>query len=252
MSKNIPNKKIYAVVISYKSSPVLEELYNRIDKDNFDKIYFFDDNSPDKSAEKAKQYDWIVIKNEKNLGHGGNLKKGLKTVFEDGADYAVEIHADNQYSPNEVLKAKDMINNNYDFIIGSRFKNKNPYLKDGMPFLRYLTNKMMSLFTSILFSIKLTEFHTGCKIFRKEFFYSIPIEHTSNDYLFSFEIILQASYFKKKYGEISISSSYEGYKTSCNYLNGFIYLLGNFKLMLIYFLSKINLLKSKTFEKIND
>jgi len=252
MSKNIPSKKIYGVVISYKSSPVLEELYNRIDKDNFDKIYFFDDNSPDDSAEKAKKFDWIVIKNEKNLGHGGNLKKGLKTVFDEGADYGVEIHADNQYSPNEVFKAKEMIEDNYDFIVGSRFKNKNPYLKDGMPFLRYFTNKMMSLFTSILFGIKLTEFHTGCKIFRKEFFNSVPIKHTSDNYLFSFEIILQASYFKKKYGEISISSSYEGYKTSCNYLNGFIYLLGNFKLMLIYFLSKINLLKSKTFIKIND
>ena len=145
-----------------------------------------------------------------------------------------------------------MIEDNYDFIVGSRFKNKNPYLKDGMPFLRYFTNKMMSLFTSVLFGIKLTEFHTGCKIFRKEFFNSVPIKYTSDNYLFSFEIILQAAYFKKKYGEISISSSYEGYKTSCNYLNGFIYLLGNFKLMFIYFLSKINLLKSKTFIKIND
>ena len=252
MSKNIPGKKIYAVIISYKSAPVLEELYKRIDKNNFDKIYFFDDNSPDDSVEKAKKFDWIVIKNEKNLGHGGNLKKGLKTVFDDGADYGVEIHADNQYSPNEVLKAKDMINQDYDFIIGSRFKNKNPFLKDGMPFMRYLTNTMMSLLTSTLFNIKLTEFHTGCKIFRKEFFNSIPIENTSDDYLFSFEIILQASYFKKKYGEISISSSYEGYKTSCNYLNGFFYLLGNFKLMFVYFLSKINLLKSKTFVKKND
>ena len=118
--------------------------------------------------------------------------------------------------------------------------------------MRYLTNKMMSLLTSILFNIKLTEFHTGCKIFRKKFFNSIPIEHTSDDYLFSFEIILQASYLKKKYGEISISSSYEGYKTSCNYLDGFFYLLGNFKLMFVYFLSKINLLKSKTFVKKND
>ena len=252
MSKNIPGKKIYAVVISYKSAPVLEELYKRIDKNNFDKIYFFDDNSPDNSVEIAKKFDWIVIKNERNLGHGGNLKKGLKTVFDDGADYGVEIHADNQYSPNEVLKAKDMINQDYDFIIGSRFKDKNPFLKDGMPFMRYLTNKMMSLLTSILFNIKLTEFHTGCKIFRKEFFNSIPIEYTSDDYLFSFEIILQASFFKKKYGEISISSSYEGYKTSCNYLDGFFYLLGNFKLMFIYFLSKMNLLNSKTFVKKND
>ena len=87
--------------------------------------------------------------------------------------------------------------------------------------------------------------------FRKEFFNSIPINYTSNNYLFSFEIILQASFFKK-YGEISISSSYEGYKTSCGYFNGLIYLIGNFKLMLIYFLSKINLLKSKTFIEKDD
>ena len=249
MSKNIPNKRIYAVVISYKSSPILDELYNRIDKENFDKIYFFDDNSPDDSAEKAKKYDWTVVKNDKNLGHGGNLKKALTTVFNDGADYGVEIHADNQYSPNEVIKAKEMIDNNFDLIIGSRFKNKNPYKEDGMPFMRYFTNKTMSLITSKTFGINLTEFHTGCKIFSKNFFNSVPIENTSDNYLFSFEIILQAVYFKKKYGEISISSSYEGYHTSCNYLNGFIYLLGNFKLMFLYFLSKVKLFKSKTFNQ---
>ena len=247
MSKNIPSKKIYAMVISYKSSPVLGDLYNRINKENFDKIYFFDDNSPDDSAEKAKQYDWIVIENKKNLGHGGNLKKALKTVFDDGADYGVEIHADNQYSPNEVEKARDLIEDNYDLIIGSRFKDKNPYLKDGMPFLRYLTNKLMSSLTSFLFNINLTEFHTGCKIFSRKFHETIYTKKTSDGYLFSFEVILIASFLKKKYGEISISSSYEGYKTSCNYINGFFYLIGNFSLMTKYFFSKLGLIKSKIF-----
>ena len=247
MSKNIPSKKIYAMVISYKSSPVLGDLYNRINKENFDKIYFFDDNSPDDSAEKAKQYDWIVIENKKNLGHGGNLKKALKTVFDDGADYGVEIHADNQYSPNEVEKARGLIEDNYDLIIGSRFKDKNPYLKDGMPFLRYLTNKLMSSLTSFLFKINLTEFHTGCKIFSRKFHETIYTKKTSDSYLFSFEVILIASFLKKKYGEISISSSYEGYKTSCNYINGFFYLIGNFSLMTKYFFSKLGLIKSKIF-----
>jgi GT2 family glycosyltransferase len=247
MSKNIPSKKIYAMVISYKSSPVVGDLYNRINKENFDKIYFFDDNSPDNSAEKAKQYDWIVIENKKNLGHGGNLKKALKTVFDDGADYGVEIHADNQYSPNEVEKAHSLIEENYDLIIGSRFKDKNPYLKDGMPFLRYLTNKLMSSLTSFLFNINLTEFHTGCKIFSRKFHETIYTKKTSDGYLFSFEVILIASFLKKKYGEISISSSYEGYKTSCNYINGFFYLIGNFSLMIKYFFSKIGLIKSKIF-----
>jgi hypothetical protein len=247
MSKYIPSKKIYAMVISYNSAPVLGKLYRRIDKNNFDKIYFFDDNSKDNSAKIAEKYNWIIIKNKRNLGHGGNLKKALKTVFRAGADYGVEIHADNQYSPNEVFKAKKMIEANYDLITGSRFKKKNPFLADGMPFLRFLTNKILSLVTSKLLRIKLTEFHTGCKIFSKNFCQTTPVYKNSNSYLFSFQVILQAVFYKKKYEEISISSSYEGYKTSCNYLNGFIYILGNFATILIYFMCKFKLIKSKLF-----
>jgi len=247
MSKNIPRKKIYAMVISYKSSPVLEDLFKRIDKDNFDKIYFFDDASPDDSIDKAKKLDWIVIRNDKNLGHGGNLKKALQIIFEDGADYGVEIHADNQYSPNDVLKAKEMIEQSYDLIIGSRFKNKNPYVKDGMPFVRYLTNKITSFVTSKLLNIKFTEFHTGCKIYSKHLYQTLPIKYNSDNYLFSFEILLQAAFFKKKYGEISISSSYEGYKTSCNYFDGLIYLIGNLKVIIFYIISKTKIIKTKMF-----
>ena len=161
MNSLIDNKKIYAVVICWNAAPVLAETYKRIDKKLFDKIYFLDDNSPDGSAEIAKQFDWIVIKNEKNLGHGGNLKKALQLAFNDGADYAVEIHADGQYPPNEIVKAKQQLLDNYDLIIGSRFQNKNPFFKDGMPFDRYFTNKIMSLVTSFFCGIKLSEFHTG-------------------------------------------------------------------------------------------
>ena len=67
MNKLINNKKIYAVIICYNAAPVLAETYKKIDKELFDKIYFFDDNSPDGSAEIAKQFDWIVVKSEKNF-----------------------------------------------------------------------------------------------------------------------------------------------------------------------------------------
>ena len=249
MNSLVDDKKIYAIIICYNAAPGIEDLYKSIDKKLFDKIYFFDDNSPDGSAEIAKQFDWIVVKNEKNLGHGGNLKKALQIAFENGADYAVEIHADNQYSPNEVIKAKQRLLDSYDLIIGSRFKNKNPFLKDGMPFLRYITNKLMSSMTSFICGIKLTEFHTGCKIFGKKLHEKVPYQKNSNNYLFSFEIILQAAFFNLKYSEISISSSYKGYRQrgGCNYSNGFIYLLGNIKTIIYFFLSKFNLYKSKIF-----
>ena len=154
MSK-ISNKKIYGVVICYNSEQAIKDLYERIDKELFDKIYFFDDNSTDNSYEIAKTFDWKVIKNQTNLGHGGNLKKAIKTAFIDGADYVLEIHADNQYNPNSISKAKNFIEQDYALITGSRFVNKNPYKEEGMPFLRYFSNKVMSSFTSKLLSIKL-------------------------------------------------------------------------------------------------
>ena len=47
------SKKIYGVVI-YNSELVIKDLYQRIDKENFDKIYF-DDNSTNNSYEIAKR-----------------------------------------------------------------------------------------------------------------------------------------------------------------------------------------------------
>ena len=51
----ISEKKIYGVVICYNSEPVIKDLYERIDKELFDKIYFFDDNSTDNSLEIIKK-----------------------------------------------------------------------------------------------------------------------------------------------------------------------------------------------------
>ncbi len=251
MNKFCEDKKIFGIVVCYNSEPAIEELYNRIDKSLFDKIFFFDDHSSDSSYEIAKKFDWEVIRNDKNLGHGGNLKKAIKVAFDNGADYAVEIHADNQYDPNSVILAKDFFEKDFALIIGSRFKNKNPFLKDGMPFLRYLTNKLMSTLTSKLLNINLTEFHTGYKIFGREFFNKVPFNNCSDNYLFSFQVLLQAKHFDLKYGEISISSSYEGFKTSCNYTNGFIYLIQNFREIFNFILANKNISNNSIFPKKN-
>ncbi len=244
----ISNKKIYGVVICYNSESAIEDLYKRIDKEIFDKIYFFDDNSTDSSYEVAKKFDWHIVKNQTNLGHGGNLKKAIKTAFVDGADYVLEIHADNQYDPNLILKAKDFIDQDYALITGSRFVKKNPYKEEGMPFLRYFSNKVMSSFTGKLLSIELTEFHTGFKIFGKSFYDKIQFEECSDNYLFSFQIILITKFFNLKYGEISISADYGEKVNSCNYYNGFIYLISNFSEIFYYLMAKSKIFKKSIYK----
>ena len=160
----------------------------------------------------------------------------------------LEIHADNQYNPNLITKAKDLIEKDYALITGSRFVNKNPYREEGMPFLRYFSNLIMSNFTRKILSIELTEFHTGFKIFGKNFYNKVPFEHCSNNYLFSFQIILMTKFFNLKYGEISISADYGKNVNSCNYYNGFIYLMSNFSEIIFYFSAKLNFFKKKIYE----
>ena len=106
----------------------------------------------------------------------------------------------------------------------------------------------MSLMTSLICGIKLTEFHTGYKIYGKNLCQKVPYQKNSNNYLFCFQIIMQAAFFNLKYGEISIANSYEGYRRSCSYFNGFFYILGNFKIIMLFFLAKLNFYKHKLFK----
>ncbi len=230
--------KIFAAIICYNHSKTIKELYSSIDKTIFDKILIFDDCSTDNSAEIIKNFNCELIQNLKNLGHGGNLKKALNYCFNKGADYVVEIHGDNQYDPNMVKNYLTNLEKEYDLIIGSRFVNKNPYKSDGMPFMRYLTNLIFSKITSKILNINFTEFHTGYKIFSKKFHKIIPYEKCSNGYLFSFQVILQAKYFNLSLNEISITSKYDANSTSCDYFSGLIYLIGNIKFIILFFLAK--------------
>ena len=90
--------------------------------------------------------------------------------------------------------------------------------------------------------------HLQAEISVKNFCEKVPYKQNSNGYLFPFETILQAGFFNLKYGEISISSSYKGYIQSCGYFDGFIYLLGNFKVIMLFFLAKLNIYKHKLFK----
>tara|TARA_B100000787_G_C16197051_1_gene301693 strand:- start:765 stop:1502 length:738 start_codon:yes stop_codon:yes gene_type:complete len=239
--------KLFAVIISYNNEKTIKELYDSIDKNLFYKIILIDDHSTDNTYKIAQTLGCECFLNEKNLGMGGNLKKSMQLAFKMGADYVLEVHGDNQYNPNEIIKAKAYIDNKYDLIIGSRFINKNPYKVDGMPLIRYLANKIFSYFTSIFLNINLSEFHTGFKLFSKNFHDTVPYELNSSSYLFSFQIILQSKLFKLKYGEISISSVYNEKVTSCGYIEGLFYLIRNFEIICFFYLAKLKLYKHPIF-----
>lgn len=90
-------------------------------------VLYVDDTSPDKTYElvrtKAKEYPWLhLLLNKEKKGLGVAYAKGFKYAMEElGADYIMEFDGDFQHRPDEIKKLVDKIDEDYEYIIGSRY-----------------------------------------------------------------------------------------------------------------------------------
>ena len=177
-----------------------------------------------------------------HAGYGGNIKYGLKKARESGAEYMVEIHGDGQYDPLFIPAAIQKMKEGYDFILGSRFTDFRQALADGMPWSRYLANIGLSFFDRLVLRVPLTEFHTGFRVYGRRLVESVNLEDTSDDYLFSFEIIVQARFCGLSIGEIPIRCNYKEEHTSISIKKAAIYSLQTFRILFLYLMARAGFL----------
>jgi glycosyltransferase involved in cell wall biosynthesis len=247
-SNVVPGKKIIAFILTYNCAQMLEKAWRKIPKDYVDEIVVSDDMSKDNTIEVAKSLGLKIIQNRDKKGYGGNLKNALAYCFSHGASHAVEIHGDGaQFNPIAIKDAIPLIKKDYDLILGSRFQVPGQALRNGMPLIRFLANRGLSFFDRIILKLPLTEFHTGFRIYSKKLFETLPLQHDANNYLFSFEVIVQAAYFKLKIDEVPVEADYKSEHTSHNLIGASIYAINTFYILLKFLLSKHKIAFSKQF-----
>lgn len=243
--------KIVGIILSYNCAHMLERAVSRIPMELLDDLIVMNDCSKDNTEDVAKSLGLKVFTHETNQGYGGNLKKGLERAFDLGADYVVEIHGDGaQFDPISIKYALPLMEQGYDLILGSRFIYPRKALKNGMPLIRFVANRFLSFFDRIVLGLKLTEFHTGFRIYGKNLYTKVPRENTSNDYTFSFEIIAQAAYYNMKVGEVEVEADYINEHTSHSLGGATIYALTTFVILFKYILAKCNLTYSYLFPRL--
>src|SRR3989338_10212351 len=99
-----------------------------------------------------------------------------------GADYIVEIHGDGaQFNPIALKLALPHMEKGADLILGSRFQIPGQALKNGMPLIRFLANRGLSFFDRIILGLKLSEFHTGFRIYGRKLLEKAPYDSNTND-----------------------------------------------------------------------
>jgi hypothetical protein len=159
------------------------------------------------------------------------------------------VHPDYQYTPKLIHSMAYLIANDlYEVVLGSRILGKGA-LKGGMPFYKYMFNRLLTFAQNMLMNQKLSEYHTGFRAFSKNVLTSINFDTNDNDFVFDNEMLTQIFYAGFEIAEITCPTKYFTEGSSINFKRSIKYGLGVLKTSFLYFLAKLGIYKSPIFKK---
>lgn len=244
-------KKIVVVLPAYNASQTLEKTYNEIPFDIVDEVVLVDDNSKDDTVAVAKKIGiQHVIKHDNNKGYGGNQKTCYKKALEIKADIIIMLHPDYQYTPKLIGAMASIIANEvYPVVLGSRILGGGS-LKGGMPFYKYVFNRMLTLSQNILIGQKLSEYHTGYRAFSASVIQAINIEANSDDFVFDNQMLSQIFMAGFDIAEVTCPTKYFEEASSINFSRSVTYGLGVLKTSITHFLHKKGIVKNEIYKSL--
>jgi glycosyltransferase involved in cell wall biosynthesis len=244
----INKRKIIVVMPAYNAEKTLEKTYREI-PDEVDDVILVDDSSSDGTVAMAERLGIrFIIKHERNKGYGGNQKTCYNKAIELNADIVVMLHPDYQYTPRLIQSMCYLIANDvYKVVFGSRVLGRGA-LKGGMPLYKYIFNRILTLSQNYLMKQKLSEYHTGYRVFDAEVLKRINFEANSDDFVFDNQMIVQIFNAGYSIAEITCPTKYFDEASSINFRRSVIYGLGVLKTTLMYILQKAGIIRFKIFE----
>jgi glycosyltransferase involved in cell wall biosynthesis len=244
----ILGKKLIVILPAYNAEKTLEKTYREIPFEIVDDVVLVDDRSKDQTVELARRIGIKhVIVHEKNRGYGGNQKTCYKKALELEADIVVMLHPDYQYTPKLIESMAYIIAREvYPVVIASRILGKGA-LKGGMPIYKYISNRFLTFTQNLLMNQKLSEYHTGYRMFSAEVLRSIDFEKNSDDFIFDNQMLAQIFYAGFDVAEVTCPTKYFDEASSINLQRSIKYGLGVLGVSLQYRLNKLGILKSEIF-----
>ena len=240
----IKDKVVTVVMPAYNAEKTLEKTYQEIPFDIVDHVILVDDKSSDRTIEKAHELAIKhVISHDKNKGYGGNQKTCYDKALELKSDIIIMLHPDYQYTPKLIHAMAFVIADNvYSVVFGSRILGKGA-LKGGMPFYKYVSNRMLTLIQNILMNNKLSEYHTGYRAFSAEVLRSIDYHKCSDNFVFDNQVIAQICNQKYEIAELTCPTKYFPEASSIKLYNSMVYGIGVLNVAFRYFLHKAGICK---------
>lgn len=193
--------RIGIFIIAYNAVNHLIKTISRIPPDVYERveeIFVIDDCSTDNSYHAALGFKYeknveklTVHRNTKNQRYGGNQKVGYQYAIDRGFDVVALVHGDGQYAPEALgYLLEPFEKDQADMVFGSRMSSSGQALKGGMPLYKYFGNRILTAIQNRLTGLKLSEYHSGYRLYSVEALKRIPFESFTNEWHFDTQVIL--------------------------------------------------------------
>lgn len=222
-------EKILIIIPAYNEEENIEKTYQKIIQYNENNAVQYDiivinDGSKDNTGKICRQHNIPTIHLINNLGIGGAVQTGYKYAYENDYDIAVQFDGDGQHNINYVENiVSPIIKGQADFVIGSRFKEKD---SDNFKstFTRRIGINIISTFIKLFTRKKIYDTTSGfraCnKFIIKQFSENYPLEYP--------EPITTVELIKKGYRVLEVQvkmNEREGGKSSINSWKNLYYMI---------------------------
>ena len=201
--REVQKKRLLIFVIAYYAEGTLRSVLERIPRRIFDEyeceVLVVDDASEDRTFAIGREFQehhpdirMTVLRNEYNQGYGGNQKIGYAFAIAERFDYVAMVHGDGQYAPEELLRlVQPLRDGEADAVFGSRMMTRFGALRGGMPLYKFVGNRLLSAAQNLLLGTRLSEFHSGYRIYATRALEKLNFRLNSNDFHFDTEVIVQ-------------------------------------------------------------
>jgi glycosyltransferase involved in cell wall biosynthesis len=253
-----PKPRVLVFIVAYQAETTISKVVQRIppslaESSDVD-ILIIDDASRDETFERSHHisksdqspFNLHVLFNPVNQGYGGNQKLGYHYAIERGYDFVALLHGDGQYAPECLPMLLDgFAKRDVGAVFGSRMLTRMGALRGGMPMYKYVGNKILTWIENRILGTRLSEFHSGYRLYSVPALKAIPFERNSNGFHFDTEIIIQLVAARIRITELPIPTYYGD--EICR-VNGLKYAFDVVKAVLKYRMQQMNLFYDVRFD----
>ena len=216
-------EKVVVVMPAYNAARTLRMTYAALPHNLVHSVIVVDDGSTDQTREIARELGLELFVHNRNYGYGANQKTCYREALNAGADIVVMVHPDYQYDPTLLPEIIEPIKQGTaDVVLGSRLL-RGGVVEQGMPWWKYIANRFLTGAENVVFRMRLAEYHTGYRAFRRDVLEAVNLQMNSDGFIFDQEIIAQIVELGARIAEVPVPTRYMKEASSASFVQSTVY-----------------------------